>query len=417
MVVVIGNVARVAVELLLLSGKSVLLAGAPGTGKTRLGFETARGFTGIDPLVVVGRGDMAARELLYSYEPLDSGFRVVLGGLAVSVLASWARLMAGLAPRWLLLDELNRMNAETVLGSLFTALDLAHRLRVEVVPRWLVEKVLRDGGLLGEVADAAGLEKSQMREMLAVVLRRALDGAERVPGLPLPYSWRAIATMNMVDRSHLFRLGFALLRRFPLVLVPGIGEEVAPSLDHSVLEDVERSVTSQERAVKIYRSIFEAMQGELCRRAIEELATDSSLTPFDKPIYAVGLDGGMVEEALEVFEGAVKTAAVFAARLGSLGVEVGPALLADVCRVVAVARLRGGVSEDVVADIAVASLLLPQLGAIAPAVKSELLFGGEARRARSVRRVLALAPRLLGEKSMSARYAEALSLELPVQHV
>ena len=205
------RIVETAVDLLLLSGKSVLLAGAPGTGKTRLGFKTARAFTGMDPVVVVGRGDMSARELLYSYEPMGSGFRVVLGGLAISVLASWARLLSGLAPRWLLLDELNRMNAETVLGNLFTALDLAHRQRVDVVPRWLVEKVLRDESLLDEVADAAGLEKRQVREVFVAALKRVLDSAEKVPVLPLPYSWRAIATINMVDRSHLFHLGFALL--------------------------------------------------------------------------------------------------------------------------------------------------------------------------------------------------------------
>ncbi len=411
------GVARTAAELLLLSGKSVLFAGAPGTGKTKLGFDITRSFTGLNPIVVVGRGDIAAKELLYSYEPLNSSFRVVLGGLSLSVLASWARLVTGLPPRWLLLDEVNRMNAETVLGSLFTALDLAHRPKVEVIPRWLVERVLQDELLLGEVADAANLEIKQVKAALKIALRKALEGAEKVAGLPLPYSWRVIATMNMVDRSHLFRLGFALLRRFPLVLVPGIGEELRPRLDHSVLEDEERALMNQGHTFRIYKYTLNIIREMLCYDAIKELVVTSSIADIDRPIYAIGLDNTIVDEALKIFEGAVRAAAIFVAKLSSLDVEVGPALLADVCRIITIARLYGSVSEDVVADVAVASLLLPQLGAIAPAVKSELLFGGEALRARNVRKTLELARRLLGRESMSARYAEALSLEIPIQQV
>jgi hypothetical protein len=402
---------RVAAELLLYSGKSVLLAGAPGTGKTRLGFELSQSFTGLDPVDVVGRGDLAPRELLYSYEPLGEGFRVVVGKLALSVMASWARLVQGLTPRWLLLDELNRMNAETALGSLFTALDLAHRGRIAVVPRWLVERTLSDGSLLDEVAAAAGTDgesaKKALGEALEASRRRGLDG------LPLPYSWRAIATINLLDRSHLFRLGFALLRRFPMVLFPGVGAQLRPRIgDEAVARHAGR-----DRAGGVYEQVLGLLQGGLCVQALEELKAGPSLTAYDAPLYAVGLGGELAKRALESYPRVAQIVALVASRMADVGIELGPAVLADVCRLLAVAVLHGGAGEDLLADVAVASLLLPQLGAVAPRVKAELLLGGSASRAARVQRLLELVGELLGDRSMSAMYAEALKLEIPVQPV
>ena len=98
-----------------------------------------------------------------------------------------------------------------------------------------------------------------------------------------------------------------------------------------------------------------------------------------------------------------------------VGLELGPAVLADVCRLLAVALLYGRVSEDLLADVTVASLLLPQLGAIAPRIKAELLLGGTTSRAEKVQKLLELVGELFGDRSMSAMYAEALKLEIPVQ--
>jgi len=310
------------------------------------------------------------------------------------------------------------MNAETVLGNLFTALDLAHRQRVEVVPRWLVERVLEDDFLVEEVADIAGFEKSKVRKLLEKALYRALAGPEKLSGLSLPFSWRVIATMNLVDRAHLFRLGFALLRRFPLVLVPGVGGKVWPKLRTERIEKIEQAMPHQRKL--LYKNLQALIRDEICRSSINQLFVRSNITEYDRPVYILGMGDNVVHETLNMFENVVKIIAILIAEMSSIGVEIGPALLADICRVLLIARLYTSASDnlvDLVADIAVASLLLPQLGAIAPAIKSELLFGGEVQRARRVRDILELARNLLGEDSMSARYAEALSLEIPVQGV
>ena len=397
-----GDIARSAAETLLLAGKSVLLAGAPGTGKTRLGVVLSKRFTGLEPIIVVGRGDMTSQDLVYSYQPSGGGVKLVLGELAVSVIASWARLVEGLTPRWVLFDELNRMNAETVLGKLFTALDLSYREEVEIVPLNVVNEVVGSKELLETVSSYADLEPGRLKENLANIVAR-LRGLG-LAGLPLPYSWRSVATVNMIDRAHLFRLGFALMRRYPVVIVPGVGTSVAPSsIDTGLLQ----KITNNN---KIYSSIINIIRDKACDVALRELALRSRLTSYDMPLFLANVD--TLKEALTRYKNAIDTAAAIASIMSRLGVEIGYAMLVDTCRVAAAAMLRD-LPETTVADIVVASILLPQLGSLAPMLKIELMLQGNSRRAIKVASLLSSIPKLLGENSLSAIYAEALSLELP----
>lgn len=410
---------RVAVELLLYSGKSVLLAGAPGTGKTWLAFELSRKFTDLDPVDIVGHGDLTSRDLLYTYEPQDTGFRVVLGKLALSVMASWARLMLGLPPRWLLFDELNRMNAEIVLGDLFTALDITYRGRIAVVPQWLVKQALGDEGLLDEIATIADVSKEDTKSALNEALNEALKRSQErgLSGLPLPYSWRALATINLLDRSHLFRLGFALLRRFPLVMFPGLGLTLQPEINVEALQKHINHIKAETGRVSgIYDGIRGLLlKGNLCAQALKELRESESLTAYDKPCY-IEPSRELIEESVRRYEDVVNIVALIASRMSDVGVELGHSILIDACRLLTIATLYPGrVDGGLLTDTIVTSLLLPQLGSIAPRVKAEILLGGSSSRVNKVSELLSLVEELLGSSSMASMYVEALRLEIPIQ--
>ena len=390
-----SSVVEEAARLLLRAGKNVLLIGPPGTGKTTLASTLAKEFTGIEPITATGSGDVSSSDLLYRLVPgEDGGWRLELGSLAASVLSSWARVAMMLPPRWLLLDELNRMNAETALGPLFSATDIVARPRSPVVPAWLARRVLRDRELLEDVAALSDLEPKDAEKALQRVLEAA--SSLGIGGLPLPLWWRSIATVNTVDRSHLFSLGFALLRRFPPLPVPGPLRSPQPQLS--------LGGNAAERKPSVpWR--------DACMRAVEELSGPPRVLLPEPPILlgAKGLVDSVLQDMADVFE----AARLVVGGLLHTGVDIGYSQLVDTCKLAIVGYLEQGPdAAALVADTAVASLLLPQLGAAAAAIKTEmLLHGSSARRARA-QALLRKVVELLGEDSLSAHYAEALSIEL-----
>jgi hypothetical protein len=98
---------------------------------------------------------------------------------------------------WLIIDEINRANVDLAFGKFFTLLDPVHREseRLEI--------------------PGAGLEYS----------------------LEVPFSFRVLATMNSYDRALLFKLGYALTRRFAVI-------------DHFYLQELPRYLEEYSKRVK-----------------------------------------------------------------------------------------------------------------------------------------------------------------------
>ena len=384
-----------AASLLLRVGRNVLLSGPPGTGKTLLASGLSELFTSDEPVVAAGSGDMSSNDLLYKSVPGGStGWDIELGALSVSVLASWARIVNGLTPRWLLLDELNRMNAEVVLGPLFTAFDITSRLSSPVVPMWLVRRVLQSESLLYDVAIAARLDPGETRKSLEIVADKTRGAG--LTGFPLPLSWRNIATVNTVDRSHLFRLGFALLRRYPPLMVLGPLARL------------------EQRFNPPGSDPSEQLWSYACRQAAEELTIRNSLVL--EPLLFIT---DPVAASKEIFR---SMKSIFAAVeeiiriMEDVGVGTGWSHLVDTCKLALAVYIEGGVSEKeaLVADTALAAVVLPALGSIAPIIKTELLLQGRSPRREAAEKIIEKAEQLVGEQSLTGLYAEALRLELGI---
>jgi MoxR-like ATPase len=166
-------------------GKHILLYGPPGTGKTSLGEILAAEVFNSDHVSETATADWTSFETVGGLQLVAENGREELqpraGVITSAVVACLNSIAANKSDdtkpqaTWLVLDELNRANMDAAFGPLFTALDPAHR-RVSL-----------------PFFDA------NRQELL------------------VPKRFRIIGTMNSYDKNFLFRLSYALMRRFALI--------------------------------------------------------------------------------------------------------------------------------------------------------------------------------------------------------
>jgi MoxR-like ATPase len=178
-------------------GRHILLYGPPGTGKTTLAELLGAEAFGVATHTETASADWTAFETVGGLQlGLEDGketLRPRPGVITEAIVRCLNAVSEHAADNskpqaaWLVLDELNRANMDAAFGPLFTSLDQSHR-RVSLP---------------------------------------FFDEARRV--LWVPRSFRIVGTMNTYDKNFLFRMSYALTRRFALVPMepPTTGEEAA----------------------------------------------------------------------------------------------------------------------------------------------------------------------------------------------
>jgi tetratricopeptide (TPR) repeat protein/MoxR-like ATPase/predicted RNA-binding protein with PUA-like domain len=187
------------------AGKHVVLTGAPGTGKTSLSHAICQYACQPRPdaegkprrlcagmAFTTATADWTTFDTIGGYVPTEQQTLEFRPGIFLEAVANG---------HWLVIDEINRAEIDKAFGELFTVLsgqrvDLPYK--VENVPV--------------RILPAASRPKGQEPEPLYWA-RHARTGYDYV----MTPSWRIIGTMNVYDKSYLFNMSFAFMRRFAFV--------------------------------------------------------------------------------------------------------------------------------------------------------------------------------------------------------
>ena len=410
-------------RLLLAAGKNLLLVGAPGVGKTRFALRVS--WSRLDPIVVVGREGLTFDYLMLHYV-FDGGVvREVLGDLAKAIVSSWISIELGLGPKNIVFDEINRCNIDFLLGELFTAMDLEHRMRVPVLRGRVfkyVEQLLGSGDP-ARIMEELGLHNINVNDLENAV-KALLEKSKAFGGLPLPYSFRIIATMNMYDRAQLYRLGYALQRRFAFLYMSMPFEEY--NVNYS-LEGPDVGSRVPERSRRIYEKVYRALADEksiIVNEALSELLiherVHKSLSDKDYPtLISVGYEDivGAVKDAIREYDSISKIVAYTFAVARSMGVELGASLLVDIVKLYTLSSALGLEGKPLVdnasmADLVLSSLIIPSMSVVFPRIRSEILL--DLRRTLNLLlEYIDMIEGILGEHSLSKYMLEGYMLELP----
>ncbi len=193
------------------SGKHVILTGPPGTAKTTLAEAVAEAASAAGMcnghVLTTATADWTTYETIGGLRPERNGALGFAPGHFLEAIEQ---------NRWLVIDELNRSNFDRAFGQLFTVLS-------------------------GQAVQLPYARKEGAGR-IALVPPDAPTPAGSDP-IHIPQSWRIIATMNVFDKSLLFEMSFALMRRFAFVEVASPSLSVFDQLIESAADGSETAAT------------------------------------------------------------------------------------------------------------------------------------------------------------------------------
>lgn len=178
------------ISIALSSGKSIILIGPPGTGKSKLAKLIAKAYE-VDFKMVTAMSDWSSYDTIGGYKPNIDGSLYFEEGIFLNSLKD---KLGNNKNQWLLIDEINRADIDKAFGPFLSALS------GDDIKLGLQDMDKRNIDLI--------LEKN-------LEVDDELEGNEYV----IPVDWRIIGTMNTFDKTSLYEMSYAFMRRFAFIPV------------------------------------------------------------------------------------------------------------------------------------------------------------------------------------------------------
>lgn len=192
------------IQTALKTGKHIIFTGPPGTGKSKLAVEITKQI-GVSNKLVTATSNWTTYDTIGGYKPNKDGELFFDPGLFLQCFKNKERANIN---DWLIIDEINRADIDKAFGPLFSVLT-GDEVTLPYEAGDGTQIVLKpEGKVNGEI---------QPNEYV------------------VPNDWRIIGTMNTVDKSSLFEMSYAFMRRFAFIPV-GVPKSITLPLVEQYLE-------------------------------------------------------------------------------------------------------------------------------------------------------------------------------------